>query len=71
MISIEVKCKNCNTRSIVEENKLLFAEEKKMEVAYCLECEEKIYENQTDGWFTVKVAQVAKLENEDCTFPMP
>jgi len=71
MNPIEVECKNCSTKSIVKENKLLFEEEKKLEEAYCLECEEKIYENHTDGWFTVKFAEKEELENEDCQFPMP
>jgi formate dehydrogenase maturation protein FdhE len=66
-----IKCKHCHTKQEVREVKLLFPEKKVIETAYCSNCSIKIFENRTDGWFTVTNLEVKKLVDEKCEYPMP
>lgn len=70
MKSINVECENCKSESEIREEKLMFAEAKLLEEAYCPECEEKIFEGETDGWFTVKGIKSKEKVDEECIFPM-
>jgi hypothetical protein len=70
MEKINVECKNCKSEAEIREEKLMFSEKKSLEEAYCPECEEKIFEGQTDGWFNVKKAGKQYLADEECTYPM-
>lgn len=71
MNKINVECKNCHSESEIREEKLMFSEEKIMEEAYCPECEEKIYEGETDGWFHVQRIGKKETADEECIYPMP
>lgn len=67
---IKIKCKNCATVSIIKEEVLVVAGEKKIEEAYCAECEEKIFEGLTDGWFSVKNIDLQSKKDKECIYPM-
>jgi Zn finger protein HypA/HybF involved in hydrogenase expression len=67
---IKVECENCDTNSLIKEEVLVVSGEKNLEDAYCPECEEKIFEGQTDGWFSVKKVDLKTEEDKDCTYPM-
>ncbi|WP_405226698.1 hypothetical protein [Dokdonia sp. Asnod1-B02] len=71
MEKISLECKNCKSKSEIREEKLVFSEKKVLEEAYCPECEEKIYEGETDGWFHVAEIGKKDLADEECTYPMP
>lgn len=71
MNKINVECKNCKSESEIREEKLMFPEEKSLEEAYCPECEEKIFEGQTDGWYNVHKVEEKHLTDEECIYPMP
>lgn len=68
---IKVECKYCDTNSIIIEEILVVSGEKSLEDAYCPECEEKIFEGETDGWFYVQKTKVDTKEDEECKYPMP
>ncbi|SEC25162.1 hypothetical protein SAMN04489761_2490 [Tenacibaculum sp. MAR_2009_124] len=68
---ITVECENCKSESEIREEKLMFSETKATEEAYCPECEEKIYEGQTDGWFNVEKVASESKKDEECKYPMP
>lgn len=70
MYIIKVECKNCKSESLIKEEVLGVSGEQKMEEAYCLNCQEKIYDGQTDGWFSVKKVNIKSKENKECTYPM-
>jgi len=67
---IKVECKNCDTDSLIKEETLIVPGEKRLEDAYCPECEEKIFEGPTDGWFSVKKVDVESTKDKECTYPM-
>jgi hypothetical protein len=70
MTVINIECENCKSESEIREEKLMFSEKKSLEDAYCPECEEKIYEGQTDGWFNVQSKDKKHLLDEECKYPM-
>ena len=67
---IKVEFKNCDTDSLIKEETLIVPGEKRLEDAYCPECEEKIFEGLTDGWFSVKKVNVEYTKDKECTYPM-
>lgn len=71
MIVAELECENCTQKLVIKEQKLFFPEEKSIEDAFCLECEEKVFEGITDGWFTVETVAKKRTDDKDCKFPMP
>ena len=71
MYSNQIKCKFCKTESEVQEENLMFEGIKKIEAAYCPNCNKKIFEAKTDGWFSVKRAEFERKEDLECTYPMP
>lgn len=71
MDAIDIKCPNCSTKSTVVEEKLIYSSGKSSEKAYCPKCSSVIHQNDTEGWFYVKVTNDSKMQDKECWFPMP
>jgi hypothetical protein len=66
-----LKCRVCNVELTIMENSFFVSEPKKMQKAYCTNCEAEVYEGQTDGWFFVQINEEKKNAMQQCIYPMP
>jgi len=58
----EIICTTCQVETIVIENKLFFAEEKKALNIICPACSHKIKSEYTDGWFFIQTKEQYHIE---------
>lgn len=65
------QCSNCKTELVIEENELIFPEEKNEEKGYCPICNKLVYTGKTDGWYFVGVNSKDPVTSEKCVYPMP
>jgi hypothetical protein len=71
MKNLEVECENCMVISTINEQKMHLSAEEHLEEAYCIECDEKLYEGYTSGWFFVESKKQKKKLDKECVYPMP
>jgi hypothetical protein len=71
-MTLEKICKTCQTQVIIEDNPLVFSEEKTVQKIACPVCQSIIFEGETDGWFFAQTREnYERLKSSNCTFPMP